>query len=710
MTFSPNTTKVRPEHLNRKAFIYVRQSTLAQVRNHTGSTGRQYNLVQRASDLGWHPVDITVIDQDQGKSGASSTGRSGFEFIVAEVSLGRAGAVFSLEASRLARSCSDWYRLLEICSITETLIVDDDGVYDPTQYNDRLLLGFRGTMSEAELHWLRSRMYGGKIQKAKQGKLRFRLPVGFIFDKIDQVILDPDEEVQQAIRLLFNLYEEKGSAGAVVRHFFDHNLQFPTRMWGGIHDGELVWNPLQITRVRSILHNPRYAGTYVFGRTKNRSTLLPGETPKVKGRTRQVKREEWPIVIHNAHPGYITWEKFLRNQSRMTDSRSVRNTSVRGIVRKGSALLQGIVLCGRCGRRMRVKYIDSKQTSAYECNSLFYQFGGKMCQNIMGNSVNAAVTDLFLEAIKPAQLKMSIAALEQLELRAKDIDDQWQRRLERARYEADLAKRRFMEVDPENRLVARSLERDWNDRLTDIEHLEKEYASLPNSKPLTITHQDRQRILKLAHDIPTVWHADSTTFAERKQLLRLLIKDVTLTKLENSIRIDVRWQTNACSTMDIPKPKKATELFSTDSNVVEQIRKLSPNHSDSQIADLLNEQKFKPARREKFTSYSVKRIRDWRGIPTGCPQVRRRSEKGKRGDGRYSTYAAAEILNVDISAIARWCRNGKLDCIRAASGSPWWISLTEKTIKSLRKPIRKYCFQRKKSKFPKNRPTEVQCG
>jgi DNA invertase Pin-like site-specific DNA recombinase len=299
----PTPPKLRAEHLNRQAFVYIRQSTLFQVREHTASTARQYHLVQRAHELGWPETRITVIDQDQGRSGASSAGRDGFEHLLTEVGMGRAGAVFSLEASRLARSCSDWYRLLEICALTDTLVIDEDGLYDPNQYNDRLLLGFRGTMSEAELHWLRSRLLGGKLEKAQQGQLRFRLPVGLVYDPTQRIVLDPDEEVQQAVRLVFALVEDTGSALAVVKHFATHRLRFPTRLWDRGHHDELVWGPLRHSRVLAILHNPAYAGAYVYGRTHTRTRLLPGEAPRFKGRTRRVNRADWPIVLVEAHPG-----------------------------------------------------------------------------------------------------------------------------------------------------------------------------------------------------------------------------------------------------------------------------------------------------------------------------------------------------------------------------------------------------------------------
>src|SRR5919108_3044379 len=352
------TTQMRPDHLERRAFIYVRQSTLLQVREYTASTARQYDLAQRARDLGWAREHITVIDQDQGHSGASTASRDGFQSLLVEVGLGRAGAVLSLEVSRLARSSSDWYRLLEICALTDTLVIDEEGVYDPGQYNDRLLLGFKGTMSEAELHWLRQRLLGGKLAKAEEGQLRFRLPVGLVYDPTGKIVIDPDQEVSEAVRLVFALFAQHRSALAVVTHFAQHHLRFPTSLWGGGHDGELVWGRLTSGRVLSILHNPFYAGAYVYGRTVTRTQVLPGEAPRIKGRTRQIKRDDWPIVLRDAHPGYITWEQFRHNHQQLDDNRTWRPEDRRGAVREGAAMLQGLVLCGRCGRRMSVRYLQ----------------------------------------------------------------------------------------------------------------------------------------------------------------------------------------------------------------------------------------------------------------------------------------------------------------------------------------------------------------
>lgn len=682
------TAKIRADHLDRRALIYVRQSTLMQVRENTASTARQYDLVHRALELGWPREQILVVDQDQGRSGSSTVGREGFQLLVAEVGLGQAGAVFSLEASRLARSCSDWYRLIEICALTDTLVIDEEGVYDPGQYNDRLLLGFKGTMSEAELHWLRSRLLGGKLEKARQGKLRFRLPTGLIYDATGQVIVDPDEQVQAAVRLVFDLFDELGTALAVVKHFAINQLPFPTRRWGGDCDGDLVWGSLQHGRVVSILHNPAYAGTYVYGRTHTRRHALPGEAPRIKGHSRRVKRQDWSIVLPDAHPGYITWQQFLRNQDRLDDNRTFRAEDRRGAVRKGSALLQGIVLCGRCGRRMSVRYRDDGATPSYTCTQVHIQLAGKSCQSMRGDGVDAAVTRTFLEAMRPAQLEVSMAALDQIEARAQQIDRQWQLRIERAQYAADLARRRFMAVDPENRLVARTLERDWNHRLAAIQGLERDYAALPKPSVRLTSPEERQRILGLAQDLPAIWHAPTTTHSERKQLLRFLVKDVSLTRQETTIHVGIRWQTDALTELNIPRPQRACDAVRTVPAVIDRVRELAPTHTDHQIAALLNENNLTSGTGQPLTHRKVHCIRCAYQIPTGCPEAPAACPSGQRGDGRYSARAAADLLNVNVSTIADWCESGRLDYIRGTPRGPRWIQLTPDIIAEMRKPVK----------------------
>ncbi len=658
-------TKIRPDHLDRLAVIYVRQSTLFQVRENSGSTLRQYDLVKRAQDLGWTTPSIQVVDQDQGHSGSSAIGRDGFQWLVAEVGLGHVGAVLSLEVSRLARSCSDWYRLLEICALTDTLVIDEEGIYDPGWHNDRLLLGFKGSMSEAELHWLKSRLLGGKVAKAEQGTLRFRLPIGLVYDPAGRIVLDPDEAVQEAVRLVFSLFEQFGSALGVVMYFAEQHLRFPTRWWGGKQADELIWGRLTHGRVLNILHSPLYAGAYVYGRTQFRSRTLPGEEPRVKGRTRRIKQEEWPIVLLDQHPGYVTWDQFLGNQRQLDDNRTWRAEDHRGAVREGPSLLQGIVLCGSCGRRMSIRYQRDGSLLMYECNQAHRQLATKTCQTLRGDRIDQAVVQCFLEAVQPAHLEVALSALDSLEARAKQVDQQWQRQIERAQYEADLARRRYKAVDPDNRLVARSLEREWNEKLAEVEKLEREYALGPRQAALSLTAAQREQIRQLANDLPAVFHAPTTTFVQRKHLLRWLIKDVTLSK-------QMSW-----------------EERQTSPQVVERVRELSATHTNTQIAALLNEEGERAGMGGSFTVSKIEWIRYAYHIPAGCPERPKAAPTGQRGDGRYSAKAAAELLNVDVSTIADWCKTGLLESVRSTPLGPRWITLTPEIIEALRKPVKR---------------------
>jgi len=684
-----SSPKVRPDHLDRPALIYVRQSSPMQVRDHTASTARQYDLAQFADRLGWPKERIRVIDQDQGHSGVSALGRDGFQHLMAEVGLGRAGAVLSLEASRLARSCSDWYRLIEICGLTDTLVIDEDGVYDPTQYNDRLLLGIKGTMSEAELHWIRSRLLGGKREKARSGQLRFRPPTGLVYDPAGQILFDPDEQVQHALRLLFDTFEQVGAALGVVQYFAQNRLSFPTRLHGGIRDGQLLWRPLDHGRVLAVLHNPSYAGTYVYGRTKTRNALLPGEAPRIKGRTRRLPVEDWPSVLHDHHPGYITWEQFQRNQQRLIENCTSQHQEHRGALREGAALLQGLVLCGRCGRRMTIRYMDNGKIPLYECNQLHKQLGEKSCQSLRGDRIDVVVAGTFLEAMRPAQLEVSMAAIDQIAQQARRADRQRELIVERARYEAELARRRFLAIDPENRLVGRTLERDWEAKLAEVERLEQESATRPAPLVRLVDPEERAGILALAQDLPALWQAATTTHADRKQLLGFLIKDIFLTRADATIEVSIRWQTEACTVVSIPRPQRSCDARRTDPVALARLRALAADTPDRRIAEILNQEGFRSGTGRQFTQNIVKQLRYTYSIVRGCPEGPAACAEGCRADGRCSSKAAAEILNVNVSTIADWCQSGILDGIQSAPHGPWWIKLTPEIIAGLRKPTRR---------------------
>jgi hypothetical protein len=544
-------------------------------------------------------------------------------------------------------------------------------------------------MSAAELHWLRSRLLGSKLKKAQSGELRFRPPAGLVYDPAGQLVFDPDEQVQQAVHLLFSTFEEVGAALGVVQYFVRNHLSSPTRLYGGSRDGQLLWSPLGHGRALAVLHNPADAGTYVSGRTQTRTIPLPHEEPRVKGRTRQRAAEDWPCLLHNHHPGYITWEQFQRNQHRLLENCPAPHQEHRGAIRAGAALLQGLVLCGRCGRRMTIRYMDDGKIPLYECNQLHNQFGAKTCQSLRGDRIDEAVASAFLEAMQPAQLEVSMAAIEQMAQQARRVDRQWELIVERARYEAELARRRFLVVDPENRLVGRTLERDWEAKLAEVERLERESSSRPAASVRLVDPTERTRILALAQDLPALWQAATTTHADRKQLIGCLIKDVCLARGETTIEVSIRWQTEACTVLSIPRPQRSCDVRRTDPAAVARLRTLAADTPDRQIAEFLDREGFRSGTGHRFTTNIVKQLRYSYSISSGCPDGPIASVEGYRADGRCSSKTAADLLNVNVSTIAAWCQSGLLDGIQSVPHGPWWIKLTPETIARLGKPTRR---------------------
>jgi hypothetical protein len=447
----------------------------------------------------------------------------------------------------------------------------------------------------------------------------------------------------------------------------------------------------------AILHNPAYTGTYVYGRTKTRNIVLPGEEPRIKGRTRRVVVADWPFVLHDHHPAYITWEQFQRNQQRLLDNCTSDHQEQRGAPREGAALLQGLVLCGRCGRRMTIRYMDDGKIPLYECNQLHKNRGEKTCQSLRGDRIDEAVARAFLEAMRPAQLEVSMAAIDQISDQARRADRQRELMVERARYEAELVRRRFQAVDPENRLVARTLERDWEARLAEVERLERESAGRPTLSTRLVDPAERARILALAQDLPALWQAVTTTQVERKQLLGFLIKDVCLTRAETTIGVAIRWRTEACPVLNIPRPRRSCDARRTNPGVLARLRALAADTSDSQIARILTREGFQSGTGRPFTTNIVKQLRYSYSIASGCPDQPRSCADGYRADGRCSASVAAGLLNVTVSTIADWCHSGVLDGLQSTSHGPWWITLTPEAIARLRKPSRRSWTRRSAS-------------
>jgi DNA invertase Pin-like site-specific DNA recombinase len=597
---------VTSEHLRRLAYLYVRQSSLQQVHDHRESTARQYDLKRRAHALGWPPDQIVVIDEDLGLSGASSIERNGFQRLVAEVGLGRVGVVMGLEVSRLARNSTDWHRLLEICALAETLILDEDGIYDPSHFNDRLLLGLKGTMSEAELHVLRARLLGGQLNKARRGELWMRPPIGFVIDRTGRLSLDPDAQIQDTVRLLFETFRRTGSALKVVRHFARENILWPRRLYTGGRAGQLVFAPLVHSRALGILHNPRYTGAFVYGRTRQRKVIIAGQP-----RNRRLTRAEWKVFLPNAHSGYITWEEYEANQATLLANAAGYGTDRRrSPAREGVALLQGLVICARCGLRMTVRYSVRRghPASEYVCRRRGIETAAPACQIIPGTGLDEAVSQVVLEAVTPAALDVALEVFDELRRRKAEVDRLHRAQVERAREEAELAQRQFMLVRPEHRLVADTLEQQWNQKLARLATLEDEYTRVTKTDGHELSGHDRERIQALVADLPGVWHDPRTPARERKRMLRLLIEDVTLLR-DRMIHLHIRWKGGATTSLECPIPRGAPDLRRTPAAIVEMVRALATEQTDQQIADTLNGRWLRSGTGQPFTRLRVRHIR-----------------------------------------------------------------------------------------------------
>lgn len=638
--------KITASHLKRNAYLYVRQSTLRQVVENTESTKRQYALRQRATALGWPDDRVIVIDTDLGQSGAS-TDREGFQKLVAEVGMGRAGMVLGLEVSRLARNSTDWHRLLEICALTETLILDEDGVYDPAHFNDRLLLGLKGTMSEAELHVMRARLRGGLLNKARRGALRCRLPVGFVYDGQEHVVMDPDIQVQESVRLLFQTFARTGAASATVQHFRRQGLLFPTRVAAGARKGELTWGPLSLGRAANALHNPWYAGAYAFGRGRWR------KQPDGRTRHQRLPQAEWVALIRDAHPEYISWEEHERIALRLQESAKAFGERL-GSPREGPALLQGRAVCGLCGSRMHVRYDvrrGGELVPNYVCLGRGRDHCDPLCQSIVGTQIDAAVGKLLVEAVTPMALELALAVQQEVQSRLDEADRLRHRQVERAQYEADHARHRYMQVDPKNRLVADSLETDWNVKLRSLREAQEQYERERASDRLVVDDEERQRVLALATDFPATWCSSSTPQRERKRMLALLIEDVTLMKRQQ-LTVAVRFRGGATTTLTLPRPLTAQQQRVTHDDVRQEMDALLNEYTDAQVAHHLNERGLRTGAGEAFDTDSVKWVRFARKL---------KSLKQRMLDAGWQTSAQTVArLGVCRATLGKMRRQGRL--------------------------------------------------
>jgi len=639
--------KISASHLGRAAYLYVRQSTLRQVLENCESTKRQYALRERAIALGWPAERVVTIDRDLGLSGANAD-REGFQQLVAAVGMGEVGVVLGLEVSRLARSSADWHRLLEICALSDTLILDEDGLYDPARFNDRLLLGLKGTMSEAELHVLRARLIGGQRAKASRGELVMKLPVGLVYDGAGHVVFDPDASVQQALATFFTTFRRTGSATATVRSFRGEGLLFPRRLVSGPHKGELVWGPLLHSRALRVLKNPRYAGAFAYGRSRSRRTVGGKEARHA------LPREEWHTLILGAHPGYLSWEEYEANLAQLAANAQANGSERRkSPPREGPALLQGLVVCGRCGQRMTVRYYvrRGELVPEYLCQREGIEHAEPLCQRIVGEAIDRAVGDLLVETVAPLALEVALAVSAEIASRAQEADETRRSQVERARYEAELAQRRYLAVSPENRLVADSLEADWNAKLRALHAAQEEYEHRRQAEESFLGEQQRQQILALASDFPRLWRDPAVPQHERKRMIRLLLEDVTLLRAEQ-VTVSLRFRGGAVEQLELPLPKNAAELRKVDPAVVERVDRLLDDHTEAEIVELLNGSGMRPGVAERFSLNIVHDLRRSYGLEDRYGRLRRQ--------GLLTLEEIAELLGAHPSTVKRWARIGHI--------------------------------------------------
>lgn len=682
--------RVTTAHRAKLAYVYVRQSSPGQVRHHQESTELQYRLVERAALFGWPRERVHVIDDDLGKSGASSRDRHGFQTLIAEVGLGKAGLVMSLDASRLARNNRDWHQLLELCSLFGVLIADGERLYDPAAYHDRLLLGLSGIMSEAELHQIKIRLHQGERQKAGRGELRLPLPAGLIHNRDGSVTFNPDEEVQERLRLVFAKFRELRSAKAVMRYLRRGNLLLPVRPLQGPAPHDVVWRAANSARVINILKNPAYAGAYVYGR--RRPDPLRRQPGSERIGTVAVAPEDWSICLKDAHPAYLDWDEFMANRRQLADNVGRYDAGRPGAPRKGSALLQGIVCCGRCARRMCLRYSGPNgDYPVYACVADSGSEGRPRCQEVRALAVDAGLERLIMEALAPDRIALAVAALGELEAEIRAMERQWSLKRERARFDAERARRQYDAVEPENRLVARSLERAWEERLRRADQVEQEYDAWRREQSIAISDADRQEILALGEDLPRLWDSATTTSADRKQIIRLVIKDVMLDQKRRRgyVWIRVIWQTGATSEHWLQRCVQSYAQHADEDRLRHRIMELNGlQKMDGEIAAILNEEALRTAHGPPFSGGMVHCLRKrWR-IPT--VKINGTAANPPRWpDGTYSVQGAAAAIGITPQVIFDWLRRGRLTGKQLAKGMPWQIALSPEQADELRARVRR---------------------
>jgi DNA invertase Pin-like site-specific DNA recombinase/predicted DNA-binding transcriptional regulator AlpA len=666
-----DTAKINTTHLHRSAYVYLRQSSPHQVVHNRESTERQYALVSKATALGWPSQQVVLIDEDLGLSGTGIVERNGFAHLTAEVALGHVGIVLGLEVSRLARNNADWYRLLDLCGLTDTLIGDGDGIYHPALFNDRLVLGLKGTMSEAESHVLRARLLGGIRNKAARGELRRGLPVGFVWGEQDgEICFHPDESVCAAIRTVFARFAELGSARRVWLWFRSEGLSLPQQIRFG---GDVRWVDPSYLAIYHVLTNPVYAGAYAYG--KSRHDVILDASGVRKRRVRKLPRSEWPVFIPNHHAGFIDWNTYEANRARISANTHPRpHQSGGGAVREGNALLQGIAVCGKCGRKLRTHYVGRTASPAYHCSGKDIVEGrGVYCLNVGAMQIDEAAARAVLSALEPIGVEAALAAAERLEADHDGALAQWRLAVEHAGYEAQRAERRYRAVDPDNRLVARGLEAEWENCLRELDKAKAELAHREAKRPRTLSPDERCRLLALGNDMLKVWQAATTSPRDQKELLRTVLEEVIITvhKEQRRAHLTLRWRGSALSEIDVELQSRCSAVVRTDEDTVALVRRLAEHYPDTTIAGILNRQERTTAYGHRFTANHVASLRRSWNIP--CFERPAATPDGEL----LNIKQAAATLGVAASTIHRWLNEGIIAGEQLTPGAPWRIRITD---------------------------------
>jgi excisionase family DNA binding protein len=667
-----NREQMTAEQLSRIAVVYIRQSSPHQVANHLESQRRQRNFVERAIDLGWPSDRILVVDEDLGESASRTGERVGFDQMVAMAALGKIGIILAIEVSRLARGNRNWYHLLDICAITGTLIADEDGLYDPKAYNDRLLLGLKGTISEAELYMIKQRLVEAMREKAKRGELRRRLPAGLFWDEAGRIQKEPDEQVVGAIDLVFDRFRSLGAIHQTHLSLLEQGVQIPVRV---AHGKGVEWKYPSSGQLLSMLRNPVYAGAYAYGRRQVEEGLDSDFKPKK--RLKQMAQEDWHVLIKDHHEGYISWEEFERNRERIRSNG--RSAEGGGAPREGNSLLQGLIVCGRCGRRMSVAYGKGSQPTRYRCAKAREQTGAPICQAFGARRLEQAFEKVLLECLCPLGMEGMIEAAK---LYAEDNEVQreyWEHRIERARYNVDLAQRQYDAVDPDNRLVVRELERRFEKALRELEATKVEVQAHLKVLNKALSGCEEQRLRKYSHDLSGLWNAPTTRAQDRKRIVRCLIENVVVTVCveESMVKAKVHWKGGEVSLIEVPRGKSGVNRYVSDPELVELVRILAQEFSDEQIARILYRKGLKAPKGLSFASYHVANVRYRYNIAKG-PRV------PVRGKDVYTAEEAAELFEVSRSTVIRWVEVGLLRGSQLTSGAPWRIRVTEEYLNKLK--------------------------